>query len=427
MRTDHISNSGTELLSSRRLFNFIGFLMILSVICKLPVSSILNGWGLNGYGFTELLINFEGGFVRRGLLGEVLLWITVHTGIHPYITITTLCLVAFGFVLCFFLYVFGKKGYCRWIVFSPLLCGFVLCIIRKDYILYAITICMFLLLRHRDPALWKKLLAFALGLFGLMLHEAFVFFGIPLFALLLINDRRHRVINILILAALMSVFGILCVFKGDATVAQSIIDSWNSVLPGSPLRLIHDDSIGALTWETKETMIFHLKSNLGRSQLCLGVIFWPLLYFAAYYLITFFFWTFKPKKAVFGREEQTTLSSMFLIVTFCLLPMFTVLSCDYARLFQYAAITSFAAFFILDDSVRHQMIPEKVRSIIAKLNGSIARLMPPGKGTLILLLFIIGVSPASFNINSSLVESPIGGLWNGLWLAVYNIRNLILL
>ncbi len=400
--------------------------MVLSVICKLPINYILDGWSLQGFRYTEFLINFEGGFVRRGLLGEALLWITAHTGIHPYITITTLSLLAFGFVLWFFLQMFKEKGYCWWIVFSPLLCGYVLDIIRKDYILYAIVICMFLLVKHSNPAMWKRLLAFALGLLGLMLHEAFIFWGITLFALVLLCDRHHRATNIIMLTVLLSLFGVLCFFKGDAAIAQSIIDSWNSVLPGSPLKFLTGDSIGALTWDTTETMIPHLKSNIGISQLCMGIIYWPLLYLAAYYLITFFFVVFKPKRSSFDRAEQTTLSSMFLIVSFCLLPMFTVLSCDYARLFQYATMTAFAASLILDCSIRQQMIPEAIRSKVEKFNDCLTRLIPPGKGLIVLLLLTIGVCPVSFNINESLLQSPVGALWEGLWFATFNVQRLCL-
>jgi len=404
-----------------RIYKIIGFLMILSAICRcrLPISRILNGWNLHGYGYTEFLINFEGGFVRRGLLGEVLLWITERTGVHPYILITTLSLLAFGFVLCFFIRKFKDKGYCWWIIFSPLLCGYMLDIIRKDFILYAITICMFLLVRHSHPAMWKKLLAFTLALLGLLLHEAFIFWGIPLFALVLLNDRPHRVANIIMLVCLLSAFGVLCFFKGDASIAQSIIDSWNNILPDSPLKPMYGDSIGALTWNTKETMMLHLALNVGRSQLCLGIVYWPLLYFAAYYLITFFHTVFQPKRTSFGVTKQTTLSSMFLIVSFCLLPMFTVLSCDYARLYQYAAMTAFAAFFILDGPVKKQIVPKAIQSRVARFNDFLARTISPSKGLLVLLLFTIGMCPASLNMYESLLQSPVGALWEGLWFALY--------
>jgi len=395
----------------------IGLVMILSLLSKffsfiLYVNDLTD---LSGYGFTEFLINFRGGFVRRGVLGEVLMWVTAHTDIHPHVTITVICLSAFCFVLWFFLKVFKKKGYCWWIVLSPLLCGLMVFVIRKDYLLYAIIICMFLLVKDSSPAMWKKVMAFALGILALMLHEAFIFWGIPLFALILLKDRNQRFLNILMLAGLLSVFGVLCVFKGDTATAQSIIDSWNSLLPGSPLKLIYYDSIGALTWQLKDAILFHIKHNIGSSELCLGVVYWPLFYFVVYYFITFYFSVFKPQHSMYGEAERTQLSSMFLIVSVCLLPMFTVLSCDYARLFQYATVTSFASFLILNDEVKQQIIPQAVQMNVARLNNFLARLVHPSKGLLVMLLFFIGISPNYFNIYESMLQSPIGVLWIRLY------------
>jgi len=379
------------------------------------------GEQLPGYGYSDFLINFSGGFVRRGLPGEVLLWTTAHTGIHPYIIITAICIAAFGFVLWFFLSKFKKEGYCWWMVLSPLLCGLMSYLIRKDYLLYAIIICMFLLVKGRNPAMWKKVLAFALGILGLMLHEAFIFWGIPLFALILLKDRDQRPLNILMIAGLLALFGVLCIFNGDAATAQSIIDSWNSVLPGRPLRLVYNDSIGALAWRVKDTMLAHISLNIGADQRYAGAIYWPVCYIAVYYLVTFFFSAFKPRNSKFGEAERTRRSSMFLIVSVCLLPMFSVLSCDYARLFQYATLTSFAAFLILDEAVIQQTIPQAVQVKVAALNNALARLVHPSKGLLIILLLLIGISPGYFNPVSGIIQSPIGALWGSLVFALEHL------
>lgn len=159
--------------------------------------------------------------------------------------------------------------------------------------------------------------------------------------------------------------------------------------------------------------------------MCLGFIYWPMFYLVVYYFVTYFFSVFKPKRAAFGEAERTQLSSLFLIVSVCLLPLFTVLSCDYGRLYQYATLTSFAAFFILHDSVKQQIIPQAVQSRVAKFNGFLARLVHPSKGLLVILLLIIGVSPCYLNIYASIFQSPIGALWDGLYYFMYLIAQLI--
>jgi hypothetical protein len=48
---------------------------------------------------TELLINFQAGFVRRGLLGELLRWVCVHTGLSMFTVISLLFLAATVFIV----------------------------------------------------------------------------------------------------------------------------------------------------------------------------------------------------------------------------------------------------------------------------------------------------------------------------------------
>ncbi|MDE5967526.1 MAG: hypothetical protein K2G64_00340, partial [Muribaculaceae bacterium] len=56
----------------KKLSLVISLLLIASFIVKLVKATIANLQAdlLNSFGYSELLINYEGGFVRRGLLGE---------------------------------------------------------------------------------------------------------------------------------------------------------------------------------------------------------------------------------------------------------------------------------------------------------------------------------------------------------------------
>lgn len=361
---------------------------------------------LDGYGYTEFLINFARGFVRRGLIGEWLLWFTSATGIHPHDTINAICLTAFVLVLWFFFREFHKGGYNWWLILSPVFCGFVVYIIRKDFLLYGIVIGIFYFMRNTSPTVWKRAIAFLLATFGLFLHEAFIFWGLPVYAMILLTERKHRVINSLQVTLLLGVFTVMCYYKGDLDTAHAIIDSWNAIIDGSPLYFIEKDSIGALSWDTKSTIINHIARNIGSTRF--GIVYWPICILVVYYFLTFFFNSFKPTKATYGMTEQTHLSSLLLTLYLCMLPMFAMLSCDYGRLIQYVTVTAFSAYFLIDKDVIDRMLPKKLQRFVAGLNTTLYRLLPQSKGLITVLLLIIGISPYWYNPTEAMMKSPLG-------------------
>lgn len=378
--------------------------MILSVLFKLyiPITYIFTPLSIETFGYSDFLINFSGGFVRRGLLGEILHWISSTTGANPKHIITLICVIAYVGVTWVFFRLLKRKGYCWWILLSPLLCGLVYFVIRKDYTLYLILIGVCYLLRNGNPAPWQRLSAFVLSAMGLMLHEAFIFWGLPMIALILLNERKHRFINVGFIVFMLALFGLLCIYKGSPSIASAITESWKPFAP----EFHHGQSIDALAWQLKDTALFHLWKNLGAGYF--GMVYWPLCFIVVYYFITFFFSAFQPAGSRFGHEERTNLSCTFLFTSICMLPMFAFLSCDYGRLFQYITIASFAIFFIIHRNVQERLFPCKIKNVIARFNSIFESLLPPSKGLLAVLLLTIGISPFCYDIYFSMVQSPLG-------------------
>lgn len=71
-----VNNNGGFLghITTRRLHIFIGVLLIVSLVERLYVALGVRAlsFNYNDWSYTEFMINFQGGFVRRGLLGEIL-------------------------------------------------------------------------------------------------------------------------------------------------------------------------------------------------------------------------------------------------------------------------------------------------------------------------------------------------------------------
>lgn len=356
----------------------------------------------SGYGYTELLINFQGGFVRRGLLGELLYQICSATGVSPFVIIYGVCIVAWIGVVSFFIQKFNKNNWSWWILMSPMFLGATTNTIRKDYILYIILIIIFYLLSQRKNTINLLGVQFLICL-GLMLHEAFIFFGIPIVLLFLLTKKSTRTAGILISIISISVFLILCKFKGNTEIADSIYNSWNSIIPHGELIKTSNNSIGAIGWETIKTMNFHLKVNFTSVEFGKFTIIPRILVaLLAYYLFTNFLFVFRKqdKKEAFLIKQR--ISILYIISFISLLPMFTVLSCDYGRLYQYILISTFSALILLPGDRIDSLLPETLTTKITSFNNYLDKILIPSKGLLVLLLFIVTITPYHFYINEAI-------------------------
>lgn len=127
--------------------------------------------------YQEFLINFEGGFVRRGFCGQVLLSLVRFTGLPVISFIQTVCLLIYGAFMLWILRKGYTRGWCWWLFLSPLLCGHTVDIVRKDYLQLLLFIPVLYLCAKDTLALGGRCALLFLLLLELLLHEAFVFWG----------------------------------------------------------------------------------------------------------------------------------------------------------------------------------------------------------------------------------------------------------
>lgn len=364
--------------------------------------------------YSEFLINFQGGFVRRGLLGEILYQVYSLFS-NPAISIISLisiiCFTAFFLVLIFFLYKFYKHKYCWWILFSPLFLGFTYYIVRKDYILYCVLIGTLYLLRNVRPSTTIRLFAGMLITLGLFFHEAFIFWGFPIYALLLLSKPHHKLLRWALIIIPLLVVILFSFFKGSPEVSNQIVESWSSIIQGNALKNIDDNSIGALSWDTLNTFLFHLKKNVNSAQGGYGIVVLPLFLLAGYYMFSNFLFVFS-KRSESDKNGKFAISLVYSLLIICMIPMFTILSCDTGRNFQYISVATFATFLIIPNNDIIKAFPNWYKVLIQKFNGRIDSILPPNKGLLIIMLLFIGISPDFFSFLSCWDYSIVGTITN---------------
>lgn len=362
---------------------------------------------MTSYWYTEFLINYSGGFVRRGLLGQILLYLNKNLNISPLLLINIISIGAYLCVTYFFLKRFIKRGYCWWFVFSPLFCGYLYDIIRKDYLLAGILIIMLMLVMASKKSHLKFLCAAIIGAIGLTIHEAFFFWGIPIVILQAFNQKRYRIDAILSAILFIGVFLIMCLFKGDESYIPAIVNSWYPQLTINPMQC---GAISALGWDSIATFKMHLTGNYIQTELSLITVFFRLFYYIViYYFIINFNRCFSPKK--FTTSDSNAVAFVYVFATVCMIPMFTILSCDFGRNYLYLTIVTFSSLLISDARNINTLFPKWYKHILERFNRWLNAFIPPSKGLLWLLLFILVVTPAGFIPRDAIYNSLMGKIF----------------
>ena len=162
-----------------KLIHFFFWTFVLFQLINL-LKDILHGYPKDSWGITEYLINYEGGFVRRGLLGHILLLLHQMTGISPYYSIVIIALAAYLFVVFFLFKGFIKNGYPIFflpfvaVLGNPILNGFWL---RKDSLILCLFILALIIFKKKNIA--SAFVASVIMAVGILIHEALFFCGFP--------------------------------------------------------------------------------------------------------------------------------------------------------------------------------------------------------------------------------------------------------
>ena len=139
-------------------------------------------------GISELLINYEGGFVRRGAFGQLLFEICSYFELSPYPIILTLYIFSFVFVILFFLYMLIKKELSLYLMpMAFFACGFVTdggSWIRKDCMMLAGLIFTLIAFKKSKRMSSKILWVNSITMLMTLNHEAYLFFSVPVIFLI---------------------------------------------------------------------------------------------------------------------------------------------------------------------------------------------------------------------------------------------------
>ena len=358
-------------------------------------------------GISELLINYEGGFVRRGAFGQLLFEICSYFELSPYPIILTLYIFSFVFVILFFLYMLIKKELSLYLMpMAFFACGFVTdggSWIRKDCMMLAGLIFTLIAFKKSKRMSSKILWVNSITMLMTLNHEAYLFFSVPVIFLIfssqftdtnnhsLLSFRIKPLVYSLVCLSPSLICALICfTYKGDYNMVNAIWHSWFPLIGEQPVGY----SVDALGWNTSKTISAHFYKNflepISGSIPIPSIFKWMVIFPIVYYLSVNTLWIFQ-KNNNQSEEDRNYLSFLVIFQFICLLPMFTVLSCDYLRLMHYWILSSFAVYLLIPRSLFLQAIPQSMLNLTFKFNHLMNRMVPPYEITVGALLLFLGL------------------------------------
>lgn len=294
------------------------------------------------WGFYDWLINYQAGFVRRGLIGEL---------IHDFFYNQEILVVNYLVFLLASLYIFFSvhlvlstqvsKSAALLYIFAPT--GFFWAAIsneyyfRKEMFFY---LCVFLLSAlyrywHQQKSKLLSLLIIGIIVFFSIImpfiHETFIFFCTLIFSIIIFKvlsnylEIKKNIKTIIIFSLInFSIFFLLTLFKGDNQVSQTI---WSSLSPTSKIFVRENQiggGIGAIGWSFKTILSYPI--NLILSGIGTYYIF-PLI---MVFFISGYIHASIQKKTLTKVYADANFIGNFSLVLISFLPLF-ILGYDWGR------------------------------------------------------------------------------------------------
>ena len=392
------------------LVNFFITLIVLGI----PLNLYKNRFYDNSWTIGEWLISYAGGFVRRGLPGQIIHFVSSTFRVSPILLVwffsiaALLSLIAVLFYFCKDLF---EKSFLlsQLIILAPIAEDY---FVRKDsliVLLYGLSL-IAIKLFYKKKLFKSSCILFVnfFSIIAILSHESYGIWGLPslIFIFYLIQRSKNKNFVSSILQALLNLLpSLLCfllcwIFKGDINQALRIHESWQllrEILPslGALDDLQPKGAIAAIGFESSRVYSFSLLTQVNL------FIFWhPGMWLLTIFLVMKFF--IGPDKNNFQDAKRFVLCYQFIAFT----PMF--LFVDIGR-WIFMWLTSSALLFAFLENI---FGVDRIISISSNFKGSKILLKAiPGFHSIKTynnFLMLFGLPHCCWSIGRYLVSNPVG-------------------
>ncbi|MCX6272644.1 MAG: hypothetical protein NTU44_15780 [Bacteroidetes bacterium] len=424
-------------LSKQNCLSIFYIIFTVSLLYKF-YKDILKGYSKESWQITEFLINYQGGFVRRGLFGEVLYKLHQYLSLNPYYTILFLCGLFYIILILFFARSFIKYSYPIFIlpfvffIGNPIINDFW---VRKDVLLVLIFILIVYFSNKQSKI--NLIIINTLLIGGILIHESIFFVCAPILFLILVNKhnkkkhgikKRYKANFVILLGLLPSLLAFISVIfcKGSYGISNAIWNSWKPIaFPISDFSQTPPAAIDGLTLSLQKGLSLPIKYTFPFfDNMIYAPIAWMFILIVIYFILTNVdqlnvkIFKYNPQKYF----NKYNLSNILTLQFISIIPLF-ILGSDYARWIFYWTSTSFACILLIPESVLAEIFPKWISSCSFLINTFLDSMLVKSKGFVVLLSLFIGIPQYTWNLSTYMGSNAIVIVMRFISSVIYKIMS----
>lgn len=329
--------------------NNILTIYFIAIICFVAIYSFVYIPDYETYEISDWMINYEGGFVRRGLIGQCLLW---ANHIHSFdIRYAIVLIEAFFYVLFLYLIfkIFNKYKWSLLGAMFPIVCSTTsLTVYRRDFMMLCLCYLSYkLFFRYlKDNGINSLIISIMIMSVSITIYEPIFFVMVPVLVLQYWNKKKNILNTLFIFLIPILCMVLSCIFRGTDNQVNDIWQSWLPYL--SQYVDIQNENIGFaiqfLGLTNQEVFSLHYECTFRDNMPLWTIITLIIVFSLAYFLCTYVPSVYREGKRLCENIDKYEISKILLFQLFIQLPIFTLLSCDYGRTIPMSLYTSLFIF-----------------------------------------------------------------------------------
>ena len=331
--------------------NNILTIYFIAIICFVALYSFVFIPDFETFEISDWMINYEGGFVRRGLIGQCLLW---ANHIHGFdIRYAILIIEAVFYVLFFFLLfrIFNKYKWSFLGAMFPIVCSTTsMTVYRRDFMMLCLCYLSYkVFFRYlKDNRINSLIISIMIMSVSIIIYEPIFFVMIPVLFLQYWNKKKNIINALFIFSIPLLCMVLSCIFRGTSNQVNDIWQSWLPYI--SQYVDIQNENVGFavqfLGLTNQEVFSLHYECTFRDNIPLFTILTLIVVFFLAFFLSAYMPSVNKEDKLLGENIDKYEISKILLFQLFIQLPMFTLLSCDYGRTIPMSLYTSFFIFHL---------------------------------------------------------------------------------
>lgn len=249
-----------------------------------------------------------------------------------------------------------------------------LTVYRRDFLmLWLGGLALLFLFKYLSEGRFKQLVGLSLLLsLSMLLHEPMFFTFVPIAAFCIWHrsdsslPKSKRLRELLIGAGIPTILMVIVsIYNGSHEISRQIWDSWTPLFEAYPEGETLPEigyAVDFFRYSIGDACMMHLRANIRGWKLL-----WPVMVFGIYYTTTRIPSIRHKRVRMFSFSDRVKVSNILIIQTIAMLPMFTVLSCDYVRTIPYCVISTQILFYLQDRYAVSITYPRIITAISRRL------------------------------------------------------------